>query len=239
LPTPPKKTAASQAAQKITAWSFSRLNDYRKCPRFAYFKHVQRLKEPGNEAMERGGAIGEMAERFAQAKGAKARACPPELATFEEEFRALQRHKVLSEQDWAFTSGWEPTGWFDRDAWCRVKVDAFYMFKEAQEVCGKVIDYKTGKVREAHEEQIDLYALAAMLKFPEVVRLFVELWYLDQGVMVPAEPRVYTRADIPALKKSWEKATAPMLRDTRFPEKTSKACTWCHYRKSNAGPCKY
>ena len=237
MPTPPKKSAMPAALSKITAWSFSRWNDYKKCPKFAFFKFVRKLQEPGNDAMARGASIGEMAEKFAVAK-AKA-VCPPELATFEEEFRVLQKHKVMSEEEWAFTAEWVPTGWFDKDAWCRVKVDAFHMFKEELTVCGKVIDYKTGKVREEHEEQLSLYALAALVKFPEVNRVYVELWYLDQGVQVPKEPLAYARADLPDLKKLWGKNTAPMLRDTRFATKVSKACTWCHFRKANGGPCKY
>ena len=237
MPRPPAKTATPAAAQRITAWSFSRLNDYRKCPKFAFFKHVQRLKEPGNAAMERGGKIGEMAEKFAVAK-AKA-VCPPELATFEEEFRVLQKHKVMSEEEWAFTAEWVPTGWFDKDAWCRVKVDAFHMFKEELTVCGKVIDYKTGKLNPTHLDQLSLYALCAFCKYPELDAVEVQLWYLDHGVLLPDPLKLYSRDEVPTLKKEWEAGTRAMLADRRFVEKPGKACGWCHYSKGKDGPCKF
>lgn len=231
MPTPPKPTAATQ---RLTAWSFSRWNDYRKCAKYAFFKHVLRMKEPGNDAMERGGKIGDAAEAFATASTRKK--CPPELQTFEQEFRVLQKIKgVRSEEEWAFTQFWAPTGWFDKDAWCRVKVDCFYVVGGI----GKVIDYKTGKVNEAHLEQLSLYALAAMLQEDALEEVTVELWYLDHGVLKPDEPKKYTRADIPALKKEWAANTKPMLSDGKFAEKPSKACSWCHFSKNKGGPCKY
>jgi RecB family exonuclease len=232
MPTPPKPSAT---AARITAWSFSRWNDYRKCPKFAYFKHVLRLKEPGNEAMDRGAAIGELAEKFA--KASKRAKCPAELKTFEQEFRDLQGRVVMSEEEWAFTKEWKKTGWFDKDAWCRVKVDCAFVDETANKMT--VIDYKTGKINELHLEQLSLYALAGFLVEETVAEVEVQLWYLDHGVLKPDQPKVYSRKDVPALKKEWEKNTKPMLSDGRFQEKASKACTWCHFSKAKGGPCKF
>lgn len=234
MPTPPKKSATA-AVNKITAWSFSRWNDYRKCAKFAYFKHVLRLKEPGNDAMARGAAIGEEAEKFAKAK--KRAKCPPSLATFEQEFRDLQGRVIMSEEEWAFTSAWTKTGWFDRDAWCRVKVDCAYV-DEARNIL-VVIDYKTGKINEQHLEQLSLYALAGLLMEPTVDGVEVQLWYLDQGVQKPDEQKIYPRSDEAKLKKEWAKNTKPMLSDGRFAEKPGNACRWCHFSKAKGGPCKY
>ena len=233
MPTPPKKTAA--APQKITAWSFSRLNDYRKCAKYAFFKHVLRMKEPGNDAMARGASIGEEAEKFAKAKPRTK--CPESLACFEEEFRELQKNIVSCELEWAFTKEWKPTGWFDDDAWCRVKTDCCYRVKKTDRL--RVIDFKTGKERESHMEQLDLYALAGLLMEPDVEEVQVELWYLDLGVLRPDEPKIYTRADVPALKKKWEKETKPMLTDGRFQEKPNNGCRYCHFSKAKGGPCKF
>lgn len=226
--------------RKIEAWSFSRWNDYNKCARLAFYKHVLRLKEPGSAAMERGSAIGELAERFAQ-KGSKRKKCPAELAAFEAEFRDLQTRLVRSEEEWAFRKDWTPTGWFDDDAWCRVKVDCAYVDPGRKLMV--VIDYKTGKERDYHLEQLDLYALAGFLKAEElgddVTHVEVQLWYLDQGVQRPSEPKVYALADVPGLKRRWNTDTKKMLTDVRFPEKPGNACRWCHFRKANSGPCKY
>lgn len=233
MPTPPKPAAAG--TQKITAWSFSRWNDYKKCAKYAYYKHVLRMKEPGNSAMDRGAAIGELAEKFA--KASKRAKCPTELKTFEQEFRALQCRVVMSEEEWAFTPKWTRTGWFDKDAWCRVKVDCAYYDEVAKRLV--VIDYKTGKLNDTHLDQLSLYALAGFIIEEQAAEVEVQLWYLDHGVQKPDEPKVYVRADVPKLKKEWEKNTKPMLSDGRFPEKPGKACGWCHFSKGKGGPCKY
>lgn len=251
MPTPPKPTAATAG---LTAWSFSRLNDWRKCAKYAYFKHVLRMKEPGSEALDRGSRIGELAEKFASPKGKRMKT-PAELATFEIEFRDLQKRQVRSEEEWAFTKEWKPTGWFDKDAWARCKVDAFHIETRGlptktmppkfqvkpppQRIVGVVIDYKTGKINPTHLEQVTLYALAAFLMFPEIEAVEVQLWYLDHGVLHPDPLRTFERADVPKLKKEWDGNVSPMLRDRRFVEKPGKGCTWCHFSKGKGGPCKY
>lgn len=234
MPVAPK---AAAGPTKITAWSFSRLNDYRKCPKLAFYKHVKKLKEPGSPAMTRGSDIHEQGQVFAN-KNARTK-CPPELATFEQEFRVLQKNKLtlIVEQQWCFTKDWTPTGWFDPDAWCRQIVDAGYIRKEDNVLV--IIDYKTGKLNEAHLQQLDLYALAGLLMYPDVAGVEVQLWYLDQGVQWPEKTTIYTAKDIPALKKKWNAEVKPMLADGTFRERPGKACTWCHFSKGKGGPCKY
>lgn len=236
MPVAPRKTATAATAH-ITAWSFSRLNDYRKCPKLAFYKHVQKLKEPGSAAMDRGSDIHEEAQVFAQ-KNSRTK-CPESLECFEQELRVLQKNKVslACEQQWTFTKEWKPTGWFDKDAWCRQIVDAMYIDKTRNVLV--VIDHKTGKLNPAHEEQLDLYALAGLIMFPDVAGVEVQLWYHDHGVQKPDQPKVYTHLDIPALKKKWEGNVKPMLADRSFREKPGKACTWCHFSKGNGGPCKF
>ena len=244
MPTPPKPSAAVKA---ITAWSFSRWNDWKKCPRYAYFKHVLRMKEPGSVALDRGSRIGELAEKFASATGKRMKT-PSELQTFEVEFRSLQKRKVMSEGEWAFNRQWEPTGWFDKDAWVRGKVDAFHIESrkvvvlpaaKKELVVGVVIDYKTGKLNPTHLDQLSLYALCAFCKYPELDAVEVQLWYLDHGVLLPDPLKLYSRDEVPTLKKEWEAGTRAMLADRRFVEKPGKACGWCHYSKGKDGPCKF
>ena len=234
MPIAPKKSAAPT---KFTAWSFSRYNDYVKCPRYAKYKHLDKLPEPGSSALERGSHIHELAQVFAQ-KNARTK-CPPELETFEAEFRVLQKSRatLAVEQQWCFTSGWKQTGWFDRDAWCRQIVDARVMDKERNVL--RIIDHKTGKINDAHLNQLSLYGLAGLITEPTVDGVEVELWYLDHGVQKPDAVKVYTQKDMAGLKKEWEAKVRPMLNDGTFREKPGKACTWCHYSKGKGGPCKY
>lgn len=229
---------ATKPALKITAWSYSRLRDYRKCPFYAKCKHVDRMKEPGSPAMERGSTIHSLAEHFVK-KDATRKKCPPELAAFEEEFRQLQKRNTIVEENWAFTNQWTETGWFDGNAWCRVKVDLCFQRLDVNHLV--VIDHKTGKVGglNDYEEQAKLYATAGLIKFPTVDAVDPRLWYLDHGVEVPEEEVLFERAQLPDLIAYWNKATKVMLADTTFKPRPNDTCRWCHFSKAKGGPCKF
>ena len=219
---------------RITAWSFSRLQDYRKCPLFAKFKHVDKIREPGNDAMARGSAIDKMGEDFIMGRLKK---CPSEVESFKEEFTELRKRKAVCQEQWAFNANWEETGWFDSDAWLRIKTDVYSLNLKTNTLL--LVDNKTGKVREEHEEQVELYALGGLLKFPELETVDPRIWYTDQGVEVPEEPKLYTRKDLPKLKTYWLKQVKPMLSDTRFAPKPSSNCQWCFFSKKKGGACQY
>lgn len=240
MPTPPKP-AAKAATKKFTAWGYTRINDYLKCPAFAKYKHLDRLPEPESDALARGSKIHELAQVHSQASS-RAK-CPPELQTFEQEFKGLQKvaakRRLFAEAQWAFDAAWQPTGWFAKDAWVRGVVDCHYFYEDGERRLVKVIDYKTGKVNDAHLGQLSLYAMTAMLQYPEAEGASTELWYLDHGVLRPDPPKVYDRAELPALKKEWAAKAKPLLSDAKFTPKPSKACTWCTYSRAKGGPCKY
>lgn len=217
--------------KKIMAWSYSRFNDYLKCPALARYKHVDKLKEPDNAAMANGSRIHTLAEQFAGGKLAK---LPTELGNFKKEFADLRKAKPSLEQDWAFDRAWAVVSWFAPNAWVRIKMDAHYIDKK--NVC-VVIDHKTGKIyEEDHALQRSLYAVGAFHMYPDVKTVVTKHWYLDLG-----EERVSTfiRTQLPALTKGWEDRTTPMLNDVRFPPTPGNHCRWCHFRKSNGGPCKF
>jgi len=222
------------ATQKIEAWSFSRLQDYRKCPKLAKFKHIDKIREPSNEAMARGSAIGKMAEDFISGRLKK---CPEEISSFEAEFKELKKRKAICEEQWAFDKNWVEVGWFDKAAWCRIKTDIYSHDLKSNTLL--VVDNKTGKVRDYHREQVKLYALGGLMKLPTVGTVDARVWYTDHGIEVPDEPEIYTRKDVPALKIYWAKQTKAMLADTRFAPKPSNDCRWCFFSKAKGGPCEY
>lgn len=253
-----KLPTAAQAPQRITSWSYSRLRDWKKCGRYAFFKHVKRMKEPGNRAMERGGAIHTMAEVYVQAPKTP-RKIPSELETFAVEFKDLRKFKAQCESEWAFTETWAPTGWFDEDCWLRVKMDVHYL--DAKTNILHVRDHKTGKVADSMSfvAQEELYALAGLLQYPDCEGVNVMMWYLDAGVIgstghgqeakrveTPderaareAKGALYLRSEEAGLKKKWAKEVKPMMTDTKFKENPTANCRYCHFSKAKAGPCKY
>lgn len=235
---------------KITSWSFSRYSDYKQCPLKAKLKHLDKISEPKNPAMERGGQIHALAEDYLKGKIAR---IPPELKHFEAEFKTLRKQykKSISgmvvEDNWSFTKDWEETQWNDWvNCWVRIKLDCAHHEDDQTMI---ISDWKTGKFRaelnEDYIEQLELYALAAMLLNEHIQVVKPRLVYLDHQEIYPPpdKPLIFTRADIPKLKKLWAKRTKSMLNDTVFAPRPNDKCHWCHYRASNkmngGGQCKF
>jgi PD-(D/E)XK nuclease superfamily len=211
------------------AWSFSRLHQWEECPLRAKLKLIDKRTEPEGPALARGNAIHKEAEKFASGQ---VRALPQSLVQMKDEFKELKKAKPLVEQQWAFTVNWEPTEWFGKDAWLRVICDAVTVSPPN----AVVIDHKTGKLREGYNDQVELFALAALAKFQDVSTVRTELWYLDHGVIKDDE---FNRSMEKKLRTKWEKRARPMLADTTFAPRPGFHCRWCHFSKSKGGPCKY
>lgn len=215
--------------QRIKAWSFSRYKEYDTCPAKAKYKFIDKLKEPPAPAMERGTDIHKKAEDYVRGTHDK---LPAELARFTDQFCELRRSKPRVEMEWAFTRDWAPTGWFEYNAWLRVKTDALCRDDDLL----YIIDYKTGKPKPDHPDQLSLYAIAGCIMYPEVKQIDAQLWYIDSGEM---SSRRFSIEQIPTYQAEWEEKVQPMLQDTRFSPKPGNHCRWCTFSRSKGGPCKY
>lgn len=220
--------------EKITAFSYSRYSNYSTCPFKAKLTCIDGLKEPSNDAMERGSRIHKLAEKYLTRR---IKRLPKELKLFDKEFKALLKDgaPLMVEEEWAFNKDWSIGNWFSKETYCRMKVDVVENYLEMGELV--LIDHKTGKVRENHIEQCGLYALGAFMKFPDANRIIAKLWYLDQGIEVK---EVFERKkDWKKLKAKWKANVRPMLNDTIFAPRPNQFCGWCHFRKDDGGPCQY
>lgn len=243
--------------RKITAWSYSRYKDWKKCPLSAKYKFVDKIEVESTAVQTAGTSIHQLACEWASKKTStgtpsKMRRIPKELAAFEEEFDELRNSKlqVVAEWDcdpwkqtrefskfaWGFTKDWTLCEFFDTPrVWCRVKLDTHTFNHESKTV--RVIDYKSGRIYpDDHEEQSELYAIGAFLKYPNAEKARVELWYLDQQSVTPYE---YTRDQLLRLEIKWSAKVKPMLADTRFQPRPGKHCSWCPFGVSKGGVCKH
>lgn len=235
----------------ITSWSFSRYLDYKTCPLKAKLKYLDKVKEPGNQAMARGNAIHVLAADFINGKYKK-RTFPVELVLFKDLFNELRKMykksklTVFVEDTFAFTKTWGITTYDDwKNCWLRVKVDVGFDIRDG---VFSITDWKTGKMHDRliddYEEQLELYALAALMRLPDIEKVETSLKYLDIGETYPQEPIVFERRDIPRLKKLWEKRTKKMLVDKVFKPTPHDKCKWCWFGqagKAKGGPgiCKF
>lgn len=236
---------------KFTSWSWSRYSDYKLCPLKARLNHLDKIREPKNDAMKRGADMHDWIRDYIRGALKK---LPLELKLVKTEldrFKKLVKKRVLGaivEEDWAFTKDWTQTQWNDWDGCAlRVKVDAAeYVTDDVLEVT----DWKSGKFREElhaeYLEQLELYALAAFMLLPHVNEVRPRLYYVDLGVIYPAKskPLIFKRRDVKKLQATWAKRTKAMLSDTTFAPRPNDKCRWCWYGQSGkikGGPgiCKF
>lgn len=246
----------------VKSWSFSRWGDYQQCPRKFKLKVLDRIQEPPNPAMKRGTVLHKMAELYLRGEKITRANLKDErgnllctageftrfhkewkavLAKYREQFEELREVGAEAEVSWAFTKDWQSeTRWNDwANAWVRIKVDCYDYDPDSWTV--RVIDWKTGKRRESHLEQLSLYAIAAFIVFPQANKVEAILVYFDdEGDPVK---ETFHRKSLGTLKRSWATKTRAMLTDREFKPTPNYLCKWCHYRKSNAanggGQCEY
>lgn len=230
---------------QITSWSFSRYSTYSQCPQRAKYLYIDKMKEPGSPAMERGNAIHAMAERYVLGTTAR---LPKELKLFADFFKSTRAAKkrdpmaVVVEETWAFRKDWTQTTWDDWNG-CHLRVKLDLAILDGDTVT--VVDHKTGKYSpqwnlQGYAEQVELYALAA-LHIYNGVTVVPRLHFLDHDIVHPPsdEPLTFTARDRPRLKKEWTARTRAMLNDRTFAPKPSNMCRFCSFRKDNHGPCQF
>lgn len=227
-------TAPPPAPPPITAWSYSRWATYEGCPRRAKYQFVDKLPEPESEAIVRGKDIHAAAASILSGKladcGKEAAAV---LAPWMAKLEALKALGPRVEHQAAFTIDWEPTEWFSRRAWLRVVFDVIVPPAKNRSL---TIDFKTGKTRAEHEDQLSLYGCAAAALYPDAEEHEVCFVYLDHPHVRPLQ-RTFKASSLAPMRAMWEQRAGPMLRDTEFPTRVGPGCRWCPYASTKGGPC--
>lgn len=227
----------------IKTWSFSRLADYELCPLKAKFKYLDKIPEPERplppgkteHANDRGSRIHDAAEKFIKGDIELI----PELVKFRRELEHVKamyaKGKVTTEGEWAMTKNWQATGWSDPDAWLRLKCDITVRVAPDHLV---VIDLKTGKKfgnEIKHMDQVQLYQLVCFLRYPELKRVDVELWYTDIDELTHAD---FGREKGVAMLGRYNKRAIMLTTDETFKATPNQfSCKWCPYGPKGTGHC--
>lgn len=223
------QTKKKAAAKGVTAWSYSRLATYEQCPLKFKLTVIDGVKEPGSPAMDRGSAIHAEGEAFLKNPSLPLPASYRLLAQEMEDARS--KHKVQSELEITFTKDWLPTGWFDADAWLRIKIDMYYPREHYDGQTVRIDDIKTGKNRGGYEDQLELYCLAALIMDPKAERAEANLLFVDSGEVIGTSHGAYTRKDVESLQRKWEQRVLPMFIDDIWAPTANPFCKWCHAGK--------
>jgi len=223
----------------ITAVSHSRMKTHEGCPRKAKYKFIDKLKEPGNDAMNRGLEIHKQLEGW-MVNGLKPKGGDysdgvdiPRTGIYNRIRKDVARLKLggyslQPELQAAYDKDWEPCSWFGPQAWMRVVYD----YVATHGTHHVLADYKTGKVYEDHDQQADLYALSAFKSGATAVD--VVFYYIDQNTV---QPYTYDPDELPALEEQVLARAEAVTSDRLYPTNFSWRCEYCHFRRENGGPC--
>lgn len=231
MPVSRKSSNAKTTFEKLTAWSFSRLNTWETCPARARYLYIDKRQEKKGEPLIRGSRIHNEAMKYVKEGGR----LPKSLIQFRDEFKMLRKLGAAAEEQWAFNKAWESCTWFGKDVWVRIMVDAnFFLDEDCSTLT--VVDYKTGRKKSEgeYEDQLELYALGGFCTY-DVDEVFVELWFLDSGDIVGDKYKV---RQVPSMKKKFEKRAKRMLNDERFQATPNYTCRFCSFNAKKGGPCK-
>jgi hypothetical protein len=217
----------------VTAWSYSRLAQWETCPAQFKYKHLDKLKEEQSAAMARGDKIHKAAAVYVTSP---ATTRPTELSKFSQlidELRDMPADIRVVEQQWGFNKNWRPTGWFGKDTWLRVILDAGVVYPDGT---ADVVDFKTGKKYGTNADQMELFALATFCRYPHLNHVTTRLWYLDSGDEEVAE---FEQSDRTEMQQKWEARVTPLFADTVFAPRPNEKCLWCAFARSKNGPCRF
>lgn len=222
--------------QTIKSWSYSRLIDFESCKFRAWLKYGARIPDPNpSPAADRGTAIHQLAEDFVRGK---IKTLPKELGKFADEYKSLREKylakQVTLEEEWAFNEQWNPHDW--KTGWLRMKLDASVMLSPTHAV---VIDFKTGKKfgnELKHAEQLQLYALAMVLRNERITKVTAELWYLDVDDITTL---TVSREQALRYLRVFDRRGQRMTSTTSFKANPNEySCRWCPYGPRGTGHCK-
>lgn len=207
------------AKEKAFSWSYSKLKNYRTCPKRYYMVDVEKkyAEDFTGEHLKWGK---EVHKAFEDRVG-KDKPFPVGMEHFEDHALPLVNFKGIKmvEQQLAINKALEPVEWFAKDAWYRGIAD----FLGIAGPVALAIDYKTGKVLE-ESEQLALLAECIFSHYPEVKAVRTEFWWLKEEA---ATREIFRREN---RKDTWRSVLPEVMgleqahKDMNFPPKQSGLC---------------
>lgn len=220
----------------LSSWSFSKLTVFEECKYRIKLQYLDKVPDlVPRTAADRGTQIHQEAEDYVRGKDGLTN----NLKHFADDLAALAAHfaagRVTCEEEWGFDRDWNVHGW--KSAWLRLKADAVCFLNDHVLV---VVDFKTGKRfgnEIKHARQLQLYALCALIRYPEVEQVICELWYFDQNELASFTMH---RKQLGKYLKLFDKSGREFTSETEFaPNPNIFSCKYCPYSPAKQGDCRY
>jgi|KBSMisStandDraft_5_1062788.scaffolds.fasta_scaffold00197_8 hypothetical protein len=137
------------------------------------------------------------------------------------------------EYKFALDEEWYCCSWKSQHARVRLVFDAA-RFKDDT---AYIAEWKSGKPKDTHEQQREMYALGALKLWDPRKKAVVTTYYFD-GTEEPQRLTVKP-GDLQMLIDKWERRFETIEKDRMWAPRPGFYCKWCSYSKTAGGPCKF
>lgn len=214
----------------ITRFSYTSISTYENCPAQFKYSYIDNFEAPSSAAAMRGTRLHKMAEDFMRDNIQR---IPHEIQKLGPAITILKTQNAIPEEAWMVDKDWKTT---EDKSNARIKavIDVHYRL-------GDVVylkDYKSGQMYDDHRNQLELYGILALCRYPDAKRVDTSALYIDTGY--EGMQGSIIRQMLPALKNTWEGKIIKIEQDDVFePKPEKRKCDWCAFQKRKGGPCQY
>ena len=227
--------------ERITAWSISRLFDFEACAYRAYLKLIKKAPQPElpeDHPLVRGRNVHAEVENYIAGQGdfpSTGKKLKDEIDYCRDQYAS---NVASVEERWGFNRDWDTTDWFSEDIWCRMATDCHVVLAPDESV---IYDWKTGKSfgnEVKYMQQMQLYAVGAFMRFPDLKYVDVKLGFLDDGKL---RTKSFERGEkINKLVTKFTERANRMTECVDFrPSPNVMNCKFCPFGKNGTNVCVY
>lgn len=204
-----------------TAFSYSRLSNFEQCPKKFYATSIAKtFKEPETDAMNYGKAV----HKALELRVTKNLALPSHLSHLEGIVAPLAASPGTKRAEFqmAINASMEPTGWFEKDVYCRAIADLVV----DRGTKAALLDYKTGKKSDDFM-QLKLTGSLYFQHASEVEQITCAfVWTKDKSVtkcVIKRDEMGDLWSDLSPRIERYQTA----FRNQDFPPRPGRHCKWC------------
>lgn len=214
-------------------WSLSSLSTYEKCPLQYKLRYIDGVGTSySSPAAERGTKLHGAIESFLTGKADE---LPLEINFYTQYLTQLKNHTIFPEHTICLDREWTPVRPEDESRWYKGILD-LKVTEGSEPTEATVIDWKTGKIYDSHDDQKSLYSLAVFAEEPTVQRVRAIHVYLDLG---KNREKIYDRSQMHELRASWDSRVLKLENEKEFIPNPSFMCRYCAFSRGNGGPCRF
>ena len=214
--------------KRPTRHSYSSLKLFKQCPAAYGYSYIQKLPSESTGPMDRGTRLHKLAEDYMRASDTP---CPYDIRKIGLTIYQLRQKGAVPEQTWLVDKDWEPT---DDESQARLKAIIDVHIPPTGNVL-YLHDYKSGREYAEHADQLELYSLIGLRRYPDVVRAEASAIYIDSGHEGPA--RSILRESFPHYVRRWTELMDRVDDESGFAPTAGGHCGRCPYSSNAGGPC--